>query len=213
MADSDETTNITFGDTGALRVTNLKTLRNSKGEPFEPRPRMALCRCGASAKKPFCDGSHNKIEFDGAPGQPAAGDGVQDFAGKAITVHDNRATCAHIGICTDRLAAVFNSGGEPWIDPDGAAAAEVAEIVKACPSGALSYTLAGARLDDAGAEMEIQVSKDGPYYVTGGIPIDRGNRAQGASEQRYALCRCGASKNKPFCDGSHWAAEFSDPGE
>jgi CDGSH-type Zn-finger protein len=90
--------------------------------------------------------------------------------------------------------------------------------MKSCPSGALSYAIDGIeRRDDVDQQREptITVSKDGPYRITGGIPLNNGQgndeqRAQGSSREHYALCRCGQSKNKPFCSGMHWYANFHD---
>ena len=60
------------------------------------------------------------------------------------------------------------------------------------------------------ASPKIVVSKDGPYRITGGVEIPGEPRAEGASTEHYALCRCGGSKNKPFCDGTHWYIKFRD---
>ena len=99
---------------------------------------------------------------------------------------------------------------EPWIDADSADAEAVINTIKKCPSGALSYTLAGVEHKDADREPKIIVTQDGPYVVVGGVALSD-EIANGASTEHYTLCRCGASKNKPFCDGSHWKVEFKDP--
>jgi len=98
---------------------------------------------------------------------------------------------------------------------------EIIRAVRDCPSGALSYGIDGvearAQVDwDNGREPAIEVSKDGPYRITGAIPLTdhRGEpveRAEGSSLEHYALCRCGHSQNKPFCSGMHWFIEFKDP--
>lgn len=82
--------------------------------------------------------------------------------------------------------------------------------IKKCPSGALSYTIDELEYRDQTREPRITVSKDGPYYVSGRIELKGEPRGEGASEEHYALCRCGASGNKPFCDGSHWRIQFKD---
>jgi hypothetical protein len=97
---------------------------------------------------------------------------------------------------------------EPWIDPDGAALEAVIETIRRCPSGALGYTVEGTEVRDQDLPPAIGVTKDGPYRVTGGIELVGQAWGEGASRSRYTLCRCGASKNKPFCDGSHWDAGF-----
>ena len=98
---------------------------------------------------------------------------------------------------------------------------EIIRAVRDCPSGALSYALdtveARAQVDHAGQrEPAIEVSLDGPYRITGGLPLVNGSgedvaRNEGASREHYALCRCGHSQNKPFCSGMHWYVGFHDP--
>ena len=103
---------------GPYLVQNLENLKNSKGEKLPTRPMVALCRCGGSANKPFCDGTHAKIGFSGEKLAERAKDKRDNYVGKKITIHDNRGICAHQGLCTDGLPAVFRMKTEPWIDPD-----------------------------------------------------------------------------------------------
>jgi truncated hemoglobin YjbI/CDGSH-type Zn-finger protein/uncharacterized Fe-S cluster protein YjdI len=134
---------------------------------------------------------------------------------------DNRGICQHAGLCTDRLATVFHQAQEPFITPSGGRMDEIIRAVRDCPSGALSYAIDGREARDEvdhhdTREPVIEISKDGPYRVTGGIPLadEHGRdvaRNQGASREHYALCRCGHSQNKPFCSGMHWYAGFRDP--
>jgi CDGSH-type Zn-finger protein/ferredoxin len=195
---------------GPYLVRNLQNLRNSKGESIPTKPVIALCRCGGSAKKPFCDGTHSKLGFSSQKVAEGTRDKRQNYVGKGVTIHDNRSICSHAGFCTDRLASVFRMKTEPWIDPDGARIEEIIEAVKRCPSGALSYSIDGVEHRDQDRDPMITVSKDGPYLVTGGVELEDESRAEGASEEHYTLCRCGASKNKPFCDGAHWSVKFKD---
>ena len=136
--------------------------------------------------------------------------GVGHYAAEGITIHDNRAICSHSGFCSDNLRAVFDPKRKPWIDAGAAGAERIAAVVRMCPSGALSYSIGGVEHRDREREPEILVSKDGPYYVRGGIGLADAPWGEGASREHYALCRCGESKNKPFCDGTHWAIEFRD---
>ena len=92
---------------GPYLVKNLEDLRDGQGVSIEAPPTMALCRCGASAKKPFCDGTHRTNGFSGEKLADAGADKRESYAGKGITIHDNRSICAHAGACTDILAAVF----------------------------------------------------------------------------------------------------------
>lgn len=201
---------ITPEHNGPYLVTNVASLTNSKGETLDARTEMALCRCGQSRMKPFCDGSHADAHFSSGKLPDRTPDRRVDYVGAEVTIHDNRGTCCHSGNCSDNLPSVFRNGQEPWIDPNGAPAQQIIDIVQQCPSGALSYSKRGVAHRDVDRAPGIYVSKDGPYHVTGGIELLHEQRNAGASTEHYALCRCGHSKNKPFCDGTHWYAKFTD---
>jgi len=173
--------------------------------------KKALCRCGGSASKPYCDGTHRKNGFSGRNLADPAKNRRTSYAGRRIAILDNRALCAHVGYCTDNLARVFRHHDKPWIDADGAAVEEVIATIRKCPSGALSYAIDGVEPPAPQRPPAIAVTKDGPYAVTGGVELVGVEFGEGASREHYTLCRCGASRNKPFCDGSHWDANFRDP--
>jgi Iron-binding zinc finger CDGSH type/Divergent 4Fe-4S mono-cluster len=109
------------------------------------------------------------------------------------------------------LPSVFHAGAELFVTPSGGRMDEIIRAARHCPSGALSYAIDGReardqvdQVDQANREPAIEVSKDGPYRITGEIPLLNGQgepepRAAGASMEHYSLCRCGQSKNKPFC--------------
>lgn len=172
---------------------------------------VALCRCGGSRNKPFCDGTHSTNGFTDAKRDDRTADRRTRHAGKHITILDNRGLCSHSAICTEGLKAVFRQKDEPWIDPDGATAAEVIATIRKCPSGALSYEIEGREQGDQEREPKVVVTNNGPYAVSGGIELLGVTFGEGASTEHYTLCRCGASRNKPFCDGSHWQVGFRDP--
>lgn len=199
-------------ENGPYLVRNLKSLKNSKdAELSSDQDTIALCRCGESQNKPYCDGTHKRIGFSSAVDNPKEGK-WQDYVGKDITIHDNRRLCAHAGECTSRLASVWRMGEKPWIDPDGAAVDAIIEVIGKCPSGALSYSIDGQHAGEDGADECISICANGPYQVTGSIALNDPSRDADAPTGKYTLCRCGASKNKPFCDGSHWEIEFTDEG-
>jgi len=183
---------------------------NSKGESVSSASGVALCRCGASRNKPFCDGSHSKIGFTDEKLADATPDRRDSYSGKMITIHDNRGICAHAGYCTTHLSSVFKYKEVPWIDPDAATVNEIIDAIAKCPSGALSYTVENTANQNPACEPVITITKDGPYAITGNIELLDQLMGEGCSQECYTLCRCGASKNKPFCDGSHWAIEFKD---
>ncbi len=97
---------------GPFLVKNLKDFRNSRGDTIETKPVMALCRCGGSSNKPFCDGTHQKIGFSSDKSNNRVPDKLDTHVGKKITIHDNRGVCAHAGFCTDNSPAVFNLENE-----------------------------------------------------------------------------------------------------
>jgi len=188
---------------GPYVVKGLQSFRNVKG-PIEPKPVMGLCRCGRSENKPFCDGTHSTVGFSSAKLDGRTPDQRDDYQGEAITVHDNRGICAHAGRCTDGLPAVFRLKEEPFVDPNAAPPDAIASTIRTCPSGALSYTVDGVEQRDRDGEPAVFVAPHGPYVVSGGPELANTERGQGASTEHYTLCRCGGSKNKPFCDGTHW---------
>jgi CDGSH-type Zn-finger protein/truncated hemoglobin YjbI/ferredoxin len=206
---------------GPYLVTNAEALTNWLGEQLPTRPQMALCRCGGSSIKPFCDGTHSEIGFTSEKDPERVPDRREKFVGQQVTILDNRGTCQHAGYCTDRLATVFRLDSEPFVAPSGGRMDEIIRAVRDCPSGALSYAIDGReareQVDyDDQREPAIEVTKDGPYRITGGIPLTDGEgnderRNEGASREHYALCRCGHSQNKPYCSGMHWYVDFKDP--
>lgn len=200
---------IEFSANGPYAVKGVENFRNSRGDPI-PRQEgtMFLCRCGGSQNKPFCDGTHKKIGFSGKREKNGPHDATRDYAGREITIHDNRSVCAHTGYCTEYSPNVFRMKREPWIDPNGDPAAKTAATIKMCPSGALSYSINQVLQKTGFTAPCVNVLKDGPYFVAGG-PQLKCDPAPLAADH-YTLCRCGASKNKPYCDGSHWNIGFKD---
>ena len=185
-------------------------LQKSNGDPCVTITGVALCRCGDSKNKPFCDGTHGKNGFTDQKLTDGTLDHRDTYVGKQISIHDNRGLCAHAGYCSDNLSTVFKFGEAPWINPDAATVQDIVETIKKCPSGALSYTLDNVEHRDQDRSPMVTVTQDGPYAVTGGIALIDQAQGEGASIEHYTLCRCGASKNKPFCDGTHWHIGFKD---
>ncbi|WP_292470755.1 CDGSH iron-sulfur domain-containing protein [Methanolobus sp.] len=202
-------TSIKVSKNGPYIVKDLKTLRNSKGVFIETKPVMTLCRCGGSANMPFCDGTHAKNGFSGEKEKDLVADRVETYIGKHISIHRNKDVCCHVGHCVRNLPSVFKKGKEPWADPDAVNPEKIAALIRTCPSGALSYTINGELYKDYIHEPEIFILKDGPYNVTG-IRLDDPDGSMPETQDHYSLCRCGASQNKPFCDGSHSDVKFKD---
>jgi CDGSH-type Zn-finger protein/truncated hemoglobin YjbI len=206
---------------GPYLVTNAIGLGDYLGQDLPIPPLLALCRCGESAIKPLCDGSHARVGFTDAKDPDRVPDRRDTYVGQQVTILDNRGICQHAGFCTDRLSDVFRLHAEAFVAPSGGRMDEIIRAVRDCPSGALSYAIDGVEARDEvdyhGARRPaIEVSRDGPYRVVGAVPlVDHDGaevaRNQGASPEHYALCRCGQSQNKPFCSGMHYYVEFHDP--
>ncbi|HET6188091.1 MAG TPA: ferritin-like domain-containing protein [Trebonia sp.] len=212
---------IVVAENGPYLVTNAAAVRSYLGEPLRVPPQLALCRCGQSGGKPFCDGSHARTGFSGAKDPNRVPDRRDTYPGVQVTIFDNRGICQHSGFCTDGLPTAFRTDAEPFVAPSGGRADEIIRAVRDCPSGALSLAFDDTEARDLAdwhgrREQAVEVSLDGPYRVTGGMPLaDAGGedvpRASGSSREHYALCRCGHSQNKPFCSGRHWYVPFRDP--
>lgn len=187
------------------------TLQGPGRTPIEIRDTALLCRCGASERKPFCDGSHVSVGFRSAKKwKPGAGK-VIDHVGANVTIHDNRALCAHVEYCVTELPTVFDRSRRPWIDPDGAAVEEIVALCRKCPSGALSCTVDGVLYRNHNDRpATVIASAEGPYFVEGGVEVVGETLSDGASVEHCTLCRCGESRNKPLCDGKHWDVGFTD---
>lgn len=175
-----------------------------------------LCRCGGSRNKPFCDATHGLKGFIGAESADKGPIVKRHTAYRAtdggITVFDDRSRCSHAGQCSKRLPQTFRAGSDPFVDPDSASIAEISSVVDDCPSGALTYRLSGVRkAPEATSEASIVALQDGPYLVRGNIELISAAGDQYEHLASQTLCRCGLSRNRPFCDGSHWYAGFRDP--
>lgn len=203
---------ISSSKNGPLVVKNLVSLTHANHNTSSVNnSNIALCRCGHSKSKPFCDGTHGKIGWADEKSEGRQPRKSEKYIGKEITIHDDRGICAHMGFCTDGLPKVFKMRTEPWIDADAESLEKIIETVKKCPSGALSYSIDGILYNKFSEHPDIQISEDGPYYVKGSIELNDNDQPE--SEEHYALCRCGNSKNKPFCDGTHWYTKFKDEGK
>lgn len=143
----------------------------------------------------------------------ATSDAMRHYADDAIDVSYDVRRCIHAAECIRGLPAVFDSSRRPWIVPSAASADAIADVIARCPSGALHFT----RRDGGPSETPqkptmIEPTPGGPYYVRGFVELRSADGSSVVEDVRMALCRCGQSHNKPFCDNSHFAAGFDDPG-
>jgi len=212
---------ITAVKNGPLIVENVQVLKSQSGKPLETFDTFKLCRCGESLDKPYCDGMHDFFEFDDSKDEHRTPDQVDVYEGKLITIYENKAVCSHKGICYGEMPEVWKMDKSTRIDANAIINEEMVktaiDICKRCPSGALSFSLPGEKrnLEAYPSQGEIQIAPrqygyDGPYEVSGDIEFEDEDGNTPESKSHYVLCRCGKSKNMPFCTGEHWANKFID---
>jgi CDGSH-type Zn-finger protein/uncharacterized Fe-S cluster protein YjdI len=141
---------------------------------------------------------------------PRVVDGIEHIEGKHLTLVYEGKRCIHARFCVTGAPSVFLANVQgPWIQPDGIETPRLIEIAHACPSGAIRYERKDGGPDEAAPQVNLlAVREAGPYAVRGELTI-AGER----KGYRATLCRCGASKNKPYCDGSHHEVGFNASGE
>lgn len=186
-----------------------------EGEPFPAQEAYALCRCGKSATKPFCDGTHKKIGFDGTETASRAPyrEQAQRLEGPTLALTDAESLCAFARFC--------DPNGQVWNQVERTDQPQVrthfVRQVNNCPAGRL---VAWERSNGKPLEHPLPVSiglvedpsqgASGPLWLRGAIALLSADGAAYEARNRMTLCRCGASKNKPFCDGSHVSVGFRD---
>lgn len=131
------------------------------------------------------------------------------YSNGEVTIVWKPDTCIHATLCWKGLKEVFNPGKRPWIEPTGASTERIIEQVRKCPSGALSYFMNNAEETDKpiiaeeASIVQIEVTPNGPYVIKTSCSIQHSDGRTENKTGTTALCRCGASQNKPFCDGYH----------
>ncbi len=136
---------------------------------------------------------------------------VKEYTNEEITVIWKADLCAHSTNCWKNLVSVFDPRRRPWVDMEAASSDEIIKAVDNCPSRALSYRInKGVEMkeEEKSVDVKIKPAKNGPYLISGNFTIldSEGNIIE--SDKKVALCRCGASGNKPFCDGTHKQSGF-----
>jgi uncharacterized Fe-S cluster protein YjdI len=139
------------------------------------------------------------------------------YSNNDITVVWKPNTCMHSTLCWTGLLEVFNPRERPWIKIEGSTTGKIIEQVKKCPSGALSYFMNDLSpiepaVDKPNAETtpvtRVQVTPNGPYILNTECVIVHSDGREETRTGKLALCRCGSSGNKPYCDGTHKKAAF-----
>lgn len=138
---------------------------------------------------------------------------VKKYTRDNVTIIWKPDQCIHSTKCWKGLIEVFNPRKKPWIDMNGAPLQTIIDQVAQCPSGALSCEVVAAA-DEADTHTEVitavEVLKNGPLMVYGNLKVKDSKGNETNRSKVTAFCRCGASANKPFCDGSHIRVGFSD---
>ncbi len=139
---------------------------------------------------------------------------VKRYTSGNVTVIWKPDQCIHSTKCWKGLKDVFDPRKRPWINMEGAATEQIIEQVSNCPSGALSYEIKGTETAPDNMETEIttriEAMKNGPLMVYGNLTVKDGKGNETTKSKVTAFCRCGASANKPFCDGTHIRIGFKD---
>ena len=208
---------------GGVPLTTRHQVASAEGEPLawdpvggkaeqaEPQERYALCRCGKSSNKPFCDGTHASDGFQDAgltaDRAPRAGR-ARSFEADTIVMTDDESLCEHAGFCGNRVTNVWKmirKSNDPEVRD------RLITMVSNCPSGRLEVAGPDGAPIEPGFEPSIAAVPNGPLWVRGGIPITTQDGYTFEVRNRVTLCRCGQSSNKPFCDGTHKEIGFEAP--
>jgi len=201
--------------TGQVTTVRKTAVQSEHGEPLAwktsesltDRATYALCRCGDSDNKPFCDGAHAKVGFEGidTADESTYDDRASELGGTGIVVSDDRSICVHAGFCGNEVTNVWKMAAKTG---DTRIRAQAMAMIERCPSGALTYHVGGEEIEPD-LPLEVAVIIDGPLWVSGGVTVTRADGTELESRNRVTLCRCGQSGVKPMCDGSHKEAGFT----
>jgi uncharacterized Fe-S cluster protein YjdI len=143
------------------------------------------------------------------PTQTRAEEPERVYRNERVAVHWNPSRCIHSERCMRGLPQVFQPQARPWVQVDNATADEIATVIARCPSGALHVErFDGGAIEEPAEPTMVEPQPNGPLYIRGHIRVLDANGALVREDTRMALCRCGHSRNKPFCDGSHETAGF-----
>ena len=185
------------------------------GQEYPLQAKYVLCRCGHSANKPFCDGTHAKIGFDGTEtaSRQLYREQAKVIRGPTMSLTDVESLCSFARFCDPHGSVwkLVNETGNP------AAHKDFVRQTCDCPSGRLvAWNNATGEPLEQKYEPSIGLIEDpakgcaGPLWLRGGVQLVGGDGFEYEVRNRMTLCRCGASQNKPFCDGTHVSIGFSD---
>jgi len=211
--------------TGKPRLIEQIITPNAEGDPYRWQvgkeyqlpEKCALCRCGQSSNKPFCDQTHLKLHFDGTEtaGEEPYLKQVKIIDGSELRLTDVEDLCASARFC--------HRGGGIWTLVPKSDSVDAKQLVIQesydCPSGRLvvygkkSKKALEPKLEQSlGLIEDPQMGVSGPIWVRGGMPVESASGKMYTVRNRVTLCRCGKSSNKPFCDSSHYPEEHEHEG-
>ena len=134
---------------------------------------------------------------------------TKEYSNGVVTIGWKPKACIHSGICVKGLPEVFQPKERPWIKIDATSTEALIQQVKACPSGALSYYMnANENKEAETLEAKVEVIENGPLLIYGTLKVTHKDGKEELKNKTTAFCRCGASKNKPYCDGEHLKNNF-----
>ncbi|MFC5825914.1 ferritin-like domain-containing protein [Nonomuraea insulae] len=194
---------------------NKDALTWKTGEPLETEDTYALCRCGRSGSKPFCDGTHAVIGFDGTEGAEMRPYEESQHVHDGVGISAQRVgeLCVHAAFCIGRTRPIAAMLADT---EDSDVRSAVMGRIDHCPSGSYSYALerGGETIEaDLPRAVSVLAEEDGlasALWVTGGVPVVRSDGRPQETRNRVTLCRCGHSGNKPLCDGTHREIGFRE---
>lgn len=207
---------------GNLPISKQMIVPDENGEPLKWKEgnkikctgNCALCRCGKSQNKPHCDGTHIKIKFDGkeTADNKKYDEDAEVIKGPGLILKDNVKLCSGAGFC-HRASGTW----QLTRDSDNPKAKKLAmQQACDCPSGRLvccdgkTGKEIEPKLEPSIGIVECSNDLSGPIWLRGGVPVESADGKKYEVRNRVTLCRCGKSKNKPFCDGTHIDIKFSD---
>jgi uncharacterized Fe-S cluster protein YjdI len=127
-----------------------------------------------------------------------------------LTIVWKPAKCIHAGECVKALPHVYKPNEKPWVNPENATIEEIQAQIAKCPSGALSYEMKGdVVVEETQAMVSVEVMSNGPLLCKGTVDVKHADGTVEKKDNVTAFCRCGASTNKPYCDGSHGKIGFT----
>ncbi|QBA63930.1 (4Fe-4S)-binding protein [Muriicola soli] len=139
---------------------------------------------------------------------------IKEYSNGEITVIWKPALCIHAKVCVNKLPSVYKPDEKPWITPENASSDALQSQIDGCPSGALSYRLTNEKENtknkNQNMSQKVEVTPGGPLMVHGELEITMADGSKETKKRATAFCRCGASDNKPYCDGSHNDIDFTD---